>query len=180
MANPKLARRYAQAIFQLASDAKAAGPVGNELKTIGDAIDDNESALNFFLSPVVDRAEKERALTTAFEGKVNELTLHTLLLLVRKRREALLGEIVREYEALELASRGMDSLTITSAKPLEAAQLREVVGQLEKLYGKKFEVTTRVQPDLIGGMRILMGDRRVDGTIEGRFQELARTLFARN
>lgn len=180
MANPKLARRYAQAIFQLASEQGAAAPVGNELKTLSEAIEDNASALNFFLSPVVDRAEKERALLTAFDGKVHEVTLHSLLLLVRKRREALLGEIVREYEALELASRGMDSLTITSARPLEAAQLRDVVAQLEKIYGKKFEVTARVQPDLIGGLRILMGDRRVDGTIEGRFQELARTLFARN
>ena len=180
MANPKLARRYAQAIFQLASEQKAGPTVGNELETLSEAIEDNASALNFFLSPVVDRAEKERALLTAFDGKVHEVTLHSLLLLVRKRREALLGEIVREYQALELDSRGMNSLTITSAKPLEAAQLRDVVAQLEKIYGKKFEVTARVQPDLIGGLRILMGDRRVDGTIEGRFQELARTLFARN
>jgi F-type H+-transporting ATPase subunit delta len=180
MANPKLARRYAQAVFQLASEQNAAAQVGGELATLSAAIEDNQSALNFFLSPVVGRGEKERALTAAFDGKVHELTLHALLLLVRKRREALLQEIVHEFEALQLASRGMDSLTITSAKPLEAGQLRDVVAQLEKIYGKKFEVTQRVQPDLIGGLRILMGDRRVDGSIEGRFQELARTLFARN
>ena len=180
MANQKLARRYATAVFELASEAKAVEQVGKELRVLSDAIADNESALNFFLSPVVDRKEKERTLVAAFDGKAHPVALHTMLLLVRKRREALLREIVAEYAALELASRGEDSLTITSAKPLEAGELRNIVSQLERIYGKKFEVTQIVQPGLIGGLRILMGDRRVDGSVEGRFQELARTLFARN
>ncbi len=180
MANQKLARRYATAIFQLASEANAVEQVGKELRILSDAIDDNASALNFFLSPVVDRKEKERTLVAAFDGKAHPVALHTMLLLVRKRREALLREIVAEYAALEMAARGVNALTITSAKPLESGELRDIVSQLENIYGKKFEVTQIVQPDLIGGLRILMGDRRVDGSVEGRFQELARTLFARN
>jgi len=180
MANQKLARRYATAVFQLASEQNAVEQVGSELRILSDAIEDNQSALNFFLSPVVNRAEKESTLVAAFNGKAHPVALHTMLLLVRKRREGLLREIVSEYGALEMAARGLDALTITSAKPLEAAELHKVVAQLEKIYGKKFEVTQRVQPDLIGGLRIFMGDRRVDGSVEGRFQELARTLFARN
>jgi len=179
MANQKLARRYATAIFQLATEAGAVEQVGKELRVLSDAIEDNASALNFFLSPVVDRKEKERTLVAAFDGKAHPVALHTMLLLVRKRREGLLREIVAEYAALELASRGEDALTITSAKRLDAGELRNIVSQLEKIYGKKFDVTQIVQPGLIGGLRILMGDRRVDGSVEGRFQELARTL-ARN
>ena len=180
MVNQTLARRYATAIFQLAGEQGAVDQVGSELRILSDAIEDNESALNFFLSPVVERAQKEQTLTAAFEGKAHPIALHAMLLLVRKRREALLRQIVREYGALELAARGLEPLTITSAKPLEAAELRQLVAQLEKIYDKKFEITQRVQPDLIGGVRILMGDRRVDGSVEGRFQELARTLMARN
>lgn len=180
MANQKLARRYATAIFQLASESKAVEQVGKELRVLSDAIEDNQSALNFFLSPVVDRKEKERTLVAAFDGKAHPIALHAMLLLVRKRREGLLREIVAEYEALEMAARGVNALTITSAKPLEAGELRNIVAQLEKIYGKTFEVTQIVQPGLIGGLRILMGDRRVDGSVEGRFQELARTLYARN
>ena len=180
MVNQTLARRYATAIFQLAGEQRAVDQVGSELRILSDAIEDNESALNFFLSPVVERVQKEQTLTAAFEGKAHPIALHAMLLLVRKRREGLLRQIVREYGALELAARGLEPLTITSAKPLEAAELRELVSQLEKIYDKKFEVTQRVQPDLIGGVRILMGDRRVDGSVEGRFQALARTLMARN
>jgi len=180
MANQTLARRYATAIFQLAGEQRAVGQVGSELRVLSDAIQDNESALNFFLSPVVDREQKEQTLVAAFDGKAHPIALHAMLLLVRKRREGLLRQIVREYGALELAARGLEPLTITTAKPLEAAELRALVAQLEKIYGKKFEVTQRVQSDLIGGVRILMGDRRIDGSVEGRFEELARTLLARN
>jgi F-type H+-transporting ATPase subunit delta len=87
---------------------------------------------------------------------------------------------VRQYDALQLQARGEEPLTITSAKQLSADELRSLVSRLEKLYGKKFSVTQTVQPNLIGGVRIMMGDRRIDGTVEGRLEELTRTLFAKN
>ena len=180
MANETVARRYALAVFQLAEEARAVDTVGTDLHVLGDAIYDDQTTKGFFLSPVIDRKEKERVLESAFAGKAHDIALHTVLLLVRKRREALLTEIVRQYDALQLKARGEEPLTVTSAKELPAAELRALVGRLEKLYGKKFSVTQTVQPNLIGGVRIMMGDRRIDGTVEGRLEELTRTLFAKN
>lgn len=179
MANETVARRYAVAIFQLADEAHAVDAVGNDLHALRDAIYGDQTTQGFFLSPVVDRKEKERILEASFAGKSHDIAMHTVLLLVRKRREALLREIVEQYDALQLQARGEEPLTIASARELPADELRSIVGRLEKLYGKKFAVTQRVQPGLIGGVRILMGDRRVDGTVEGRLEELSRTLFAR-
>ncbi len=128
---------------------------------------------------MIDRKEKERILQSTFAGKVHEIALNALLLLVRKRRESLLAEIARQYGALQMQARGAQPLTITSAKELSYEELRAMVGRLETTYEKKFEVTQRVDPSLIGGVRIMMGDRRIDGSIEGRLQELSRTLFAK-
>jgi F-type H+-transporting ATPase subunit delta len=180
MANETVARRYALAVFQLADEQHAVDAVGRDLHVLSDAIYEDATTKGFFLSPVIDRKEKERVLTSAFAGKVHDIAMHTLLLLVRKRREALLGEIVRQYDALQLQARGEEPLTITSAKELSGGELRALVDRLEKLYGKKFSVTQTVQPNLIGGVRIMMGDRLIDGTVEGRLEELTRTLFARN
>ena len=180
MADETVARRYALAVFQLASEAGAVDGVGKDLHTIGSAIYDDESTKGFFLSPVIDRKEKARVLEAAFGGKSHEIALHTLLLLVRKRREALLREVVRQYAALEMEGRGAEPLELTSAKELTKDELRSLVDRLEKTYGKKFDVRQKVDPSLIGGVRIMMGDRRVDGSVEGRLEELTRTLFAKN
>ncbi|HKU68904.1 MAG TPA: ATP synthase F1 subunit delta [Candidatus Baltobacteraceae bacterium] len=179
MANETVARRYALAVFALADEQRAIDTVGKDLHVLRDAIYEDQTTKGFFLSPVIDRKEKERVLSAAFGGKADEIAMHTVLLLVRKRREALLREIVEQYDALQMQARGEEPLTVTSAKEMSASELRSLVDRLEKLYGKKFSVTQAVQPGLIGGVRIMMGDRRIDGTVEGRLEELTRTLFAK-
>ena len=92
---------------------------------------------------------------------------------MRKRREALLGAIVEEYLRCSEPRAARSRLTIESARALDEPKPR-AGRQLERIYGKKFEVTQRVDPELIGGVRILMGDRRIDGTVVGRLDALAR------
>ena len=180
MVNETLARRYAIAIFSFAQERDAIDRVGDDLTTIDAAIEQHAPTHDFFVAPVIDRQEKERVLLTAFEGKVDQIALHALLLLVRKRREALLHAIVTEYHKLQLAARGAESLTLTSASALTRDELRAMVERLERVYSKKFDVSQVVDPKVIGGVRILMGDRRIDGTVSGRLEALARELFASN
>jgi F-type H+-transporting ATPase subunit delta len=180
VANEKLARRYASAIFSLAGESNAIDRVGNDLARIRDVLDGDAGIYTFFVAPIVDRKEKELALTAAFSQQVDDLALHALLLMVRKRREGLFAETVDEYRKLQLAARGEETIVLTSAKPLSADELAKTVARLQALYAKKFEVKQVVDPSVIGGVRILMGDRRVDGTVAGRLDTLARTLFARN
>ena len=180
MANETLARRYANAVFSLAQDRNAIAKIGNDLAALTDAIYADPTTAAFFTAPIVDRYEKERAFSAVFSGKVDEVALHSLLLLVRKHREALLREIVAQYRILERRARGAEPLTVTTAKPLSADELRSMVARLEKHYGKTFEVTQRVDAGVIGGARITMGDRRIDGTVAGRLEELSRQLFAQN
>jgi F-type H+-transporting ATPase subunit delta len=178
--NETLAGRYASAIFSLASAAGSGDQVGSDLEAIGRTLDESALAHDFFVAPVIARQDKERVLVAAFEGRVNEIALHTLLLLIRKRREALLPAIVEEYKKLQLQARGAERLWITSARRLDPAELRSIVAPLQQLYDKQFEVHQTVNPNLIGGARILIGDRRIDGTVSGRLDALARTLYAEN
>jgi F-type H+-transporting ATPase subunit delta len=101
-------------------------------------------------------------------------------LLVRKRREKLLPAMVTAFRRLQMEARGTEGLRITSARALPREELDAMVARLERVYGKKFEVEHVVDPTTIGGVRVLMGDRRVDGTVAGRLEALARELFASN
>lgn len=178
MANETLARRYAQAIFDLAGESEKVAEVGRDLRTVWSAIEEDPGVTRFFYSPIVDRTEKQKILIDAFAGKVEELALHALLLLVRKRRERLLQEIVQQFEALEQAARGAEPLTIVSARELPQNEVAFMVSRLSKIYGKQFDVQQQVDPSLLGGVRIQMGDVAIDGTVAGKLDELSRTLLA--
>jgi F-type H+-transporting ATPase subunit delta len=180
MRNETLARRYATAIFSLAKAARTIDAVGRDLATLADSIYGSDDARRFYLSPVIERKKKEAALFNVFNGRISEIGLNSLLLLVRKRREALLAPIVAEYQKLALAAAGKEPLEIVSARELEPNELSAIVVRLSRSYGKTFDVTQRTDPSLLGGVRITMGDRRIDGSLAGRLDELSRELFARN
>jgi F-type H+-transporting ATPase subunit delta len=178
--NETLARRYATAVFELASGAGSVERVGAELDTILRTINADPTILQYFTSPVVNRVEKEKTLLESLGGKVGDIPLHTVLLLVRKRREPLLGDLVEEYRKIARDSRGVELLMVTTARELSKAELDAMVARLEQTYGKKFEASVTLDPSLIGGVRIAMGDRVIDGSVAGRLEELTRSLFASN
>lgn len=180
MPSEAVARRYAAAVYSLASEQGVVERVGSDLNALAEAVSGDPASRAFFISPIVGRDEKARVLSAAFSKKAHDIALHTVLLLVRKRREPLLSEIVRQYRALEMQAQGAEPVTLATANPVGDRELREIVSRLEKAYGKRFAVTQRRDPHLIGGLRITMGDRRIDGSVERRLQELTRTLAPRN
>jgi len=175
MPNEKLARRYATAVFQLAQEAGKVEAVQHDLHTFVEALDRDETVRKFFRSPVVDRKEKETIVAQAF-AKLDPIALHTVLLLIRKRRESSAETIVQQFDVLEREARGAQELRVVTARPLAQNELDALVQRLSAAYRTKFDVTQSVDPSLIGGIRITMGDRLIDGTIAGRLDDIALLL----
>ena len=175
-ANRTLARRYATAVYSLAVDRKAVERVGTSLAALVEGIEANPIVAQFFVAPIVDRYEKERILSEVLGGRVDEIAFHTLLLLVRKHREPILRAVLEEFRSLEMAGRGVEPLTIAASHELSQRDLAALAERIEAIYGRKFEPRLVVDPELVGGLRITMGDRLIDGTVAGRLDELARAL----
>ena len=177
MANETVARRYATAVFDLARKSGSVEKIGTDLRAISTTIYGSDDVRRFFLSPVFDRKQKESLLAQAFGPSVDVIALHTLLLLVRKRREALLPGIVTAYDKIALAAAAKESLEIVSARDLSPEAVSEIAGRLGRRYGKTFEVTSRTDASLLGGVRITMGDLRIDGSLAARIDDIARELI---
>jgi F-type H+-transporting ATPase subunit delta len=175
MPNETLARRYATAVFQLAQEAGKTSAIQRDLHAFIDLLDADAGVRRFFRSPVIDRAEKSDVIGRALSA-FDPIALHTVLLLIRKRRETLVGEIVAQFDLLDRALRGSQSLDVVSARPLPKPELDALVARLAASFDTKFDVTQSVDPELIGGVRITMGDRQADGTIAGRLDDIARLL----
>jgi F-type H+-transporting ATPase subunit delta len=175
MANETLARRYATAIFGLAKDADVISRVHDDLHVVKTVLDSDAEIRRFFRSPVIDRKDKAGVVERSFGG-LHEISLHTVLLLVRKRRESIFDEIIVQYDLLEERNRGASPLRIESARELDPGELRDLVERLGRRYGTTFDVTQTVDPALIGGVRITLGDKQIDGSVAGRLDELARML----
>jgi F-type H+-transporting ATPase subunit delta len=169
MAGETLARRYATAIFGLATEANAVDRVRTDLHAFVAALAADDAVRRFYVAPIVDREEKAGVIEQSFGGLSD-------MLLIRKRREGMIEEIVRQYDRLEREARGAQTLRVTTARSLSQAELDALVAKLSKAYGTPFDVTQTVEPDLIGGVRITMNDKRIDGTIAGRLDDLARML----
>lgn len=178
MSPQTIARRYAVALFELAKEAGTLDQTAAELQAIRQGIDTDAAVRRFFRSPVVDRRGKNALLRGTFAEKVGPLALNVLSLLIRKRREALLGHVVTEYQQLLLNEKQREPLKISSARPIAPDELDAMVARLSDVYGKQFEVSTSVDPSLLGGVQIKLGDRYIDGSVSGRLDELARELFA--
>jgi F-type H+-transporting ATPase subunit delta len=174
-----VARRYALATFRLAQDAGALDKIGHDLQGILALLQSAPALWRFFVSPVVDRARKAEILERVLDRRVDRLAVNVLLLLVRKRREALFPVVTTEYDNLVLAERAREPLDIVSAQPLSRSELERMVARLSRVYDKQFEVSTTVDPALLGGVRFTMGDRHIDGSLSGRLDELARELFSK-
>ena len=177
MPSQRLARRYAIAVFSAAAESDAIARVGDDLAFAARTLRDDALARDFFVAPVVERADKERVVRRAFEGSLHEVALHALLLLVRKRRERLLDEIVAEYRELERTARNTRAVVITCAQPLEPSVLDRLLRLLEETYGTRFEPNVHVDPSVIGGIRLTFADTRIDDTVAGRLERLAHTLL---
>lgn len=174
-----IARNYAETLLSLADRHGGDATVD----AFGDAIDGVAELLRreprireFLATPRVDSEAKQRALRASLEGRVPELFLRFVLVVVDKRRQALFGQIADEYRALVDERRGRMRASITLSHPADEALRREIIGSLERRFGKTMVADFQVDPALIGGVVIRVGDQILDGSFRRRVSTLRRRL----
>lgn len=173
-----VARRYARALYELAAEGGAAVRVEEELSGVAERLRQQPDFARLLASPLVPVEEKKAALRAALAGVVSPLVLDFLLLLVEKQRERVLPAVAQELRRLVMAAERVADAELVLAAPLAQPELDRMAAQLEQATGRRVRLTSRVDPALIGGMVLRIGDRKIDGSLRGRLTRLRAFLAA--
>ena len=168
-----IARPYAEALFQ-AAGAQAASFV-EPLQALA-SVASNADLRQFADNPKVAESQVVDVIAGVAGGQLAPALKNLLSLVVENRRLVALPEIAAQYRALVNAQTGVSDARITSAFPLDAAQLADVVGTLERRFGRKLKATVDVDPSLIGGVRVEVGDEVLDTSVAARLEQMRVAL----
>lgn len=178
MAQPvAAARRYADAAFEVALRDGQLDGWRDDLALAGDLLTRPEVA-PIVASPAIPQAQRLGLVSELLERRVRPGVLRLVGLLVARGRVGILPRVVEEYARLLNAHRGIVTATVTSAVPLTADETAAIRSRVEAMAGSAVELRTGVDPGLLGGLTIQVGDRLLDASIRGRLERLRDQLHA--
>ena len=175
----KLAKNYAQALIDLTeNNISQQEEYLNELKEITQLITSVENSKKVFNSPAISKDEKKNLLNKLFQGKLNQKLLNFLFLLIDNQRFNLICEIHDEVQNLVNKSKGIIIAEVSSANELDQITLENIKKKLENSFREngKISLKTKVEPGLIGGLKVQINDLVYDGSVKGRLENLKRRL----
>ncbi len=170
-----VARPYAEAVFALAREQNAL-PVWAEMLRIASSVASQARVRSALDNPRLSVAAKEALFLTICADKLNADGKSFVRVLLEADRLGLLPEIRELFEALKDAADGVARVQISSAFPIGDTELSGLKSALERRVGKKIEATVSVEPELIGGAKIVIGDTVIDGSVQGELQAMASHL----
>jgi len=169
--------RYAQALFDLANDQKQIAAVEADLKSLKAAIAESRDLRILLGSPAFGSEDKAKGLVAVgAAAKFNMTTLKFLGLLAANGRASALQSVITSFEALSAAARGAVSAEVVTALPLSAAQAKGVQAALRQALGKDPEISTRVDPAILGGIKVKVGSRLFDASLKSKLDSLKFAL----
>jgi F-type H+-transporting ATPase subunit delta len=174
-----LAGRYASALFDLASEAGTVTAVESDLDKLEAGLSESTELALLTTSPKVSRDAAKKSLwgVSAIMG-LSELTQNFLGTLAQNRRLSKLPAIIRSFRAIAAAQRGEVSAEVASAHALTDSQLDQLKAKLTAREGRTVKLTTKVDPDLLGGLVVTIGSKRIDGSIRTRLNSLSQAMKA--
>lgn len=174
-----LAGRYASALFDLASENGTVTAVESDLESLAKALAESADFTALTTNPRISRANAQKTLAAlAKVMKLSPLTGNFLGVLATNRRLAKLPAVIRAFRAIAAAQRGEVSAEVASAHPLSAAQVETLRQKLTAREGRTVMLTARTDPDLLGGLVVTLGSKRIDASIRTRLNTLAQAMKA--
>lgn len=169
--------RYASALFDLASENGVVTAIEADLEKLGAALRESAEFIALIRNPQISREAAGKAVDSvaALLG-LSDLTKNFLGVLSANRRLSALPEIIRAFQAIAAAQRGEATADVATAHALTDEQVEQLRQKLEAREGRNVKIRTSVDPELLGGLVVTIGSKRIDSSIRTRLNSLAQAM----
>lgn len=174
MTGSRAAIRYAKAILSLSLDLKKADQVNDDMKFLFSTLEENEELQIMLDNPVIKTESKRLILSSLFDKKIDNLSLGLINLLIDNKRLPLLTEVAKQYTILYNQHKGSQVGEVTTAIALTDSLKKKVLLKVNELTGKKVTLKNIIDPAIIGGFILRVGDKQFDASIIGKMNNLRR------
>ncbi len=171
------ARRYAEAAFQVAMRDGTLDAWRRELDAAAEVVAD-QRVLHVLANPAIPTEERASVLDKLLGDRASTPVQNLIQLLLRRGRIEELPRVAAEFRRLDDQRQGITHATATSAAPLTPDEVRALTARLEQSTGGRIALDVEVDPSLLGGLVVRVGDRMIDGSVRGRLERLRNQLIS--
>jgi len=175
MKGTKVAARYAKSLLELALEKGNLDAVVNDMRYLRQVTAENHALEVLFNSPIVPATKKIEAFKEVF-GQFEALSLSFLTLITNKGRENFMPTIAQSFLDMVKEHKGIVPVELITAVALDEATRNNIMAKIEASVKGTLEVTETIDPDIIGGFIVNMGDRRIDASVKSQFNKLKQSL----
>jgi ATP synthase F1 delta subunit len=170
-----IAEVYARSLFEVAKEHDVLDRVHDELGEFAEALSEDRELQVFLFSPYFSSGEKREGVTKIVSD-ADERFVNFLELLAERHRMPALFRIRREFEALWAEENQLLPVTVTSAVELDEGVVEDIGKRIQEQTGRKVELSSNVDPDVLGGLKLQVGNMVLDGTVRNRLERLRKTV----
>lgn len=171
-----VAKRYAEALFEVASESNELDSVKEEIQFVADIFKSNPELKTIFTHPRLSKDEKKTMVDELFKGKISESVLNLIYITIDKGRERYLEDISKEYTVFSNEEQGIVEAKALTAVLMSDDELASLEEKLSNQFNKKVQLINQVDESVIGGVLLKIGDKVVDGSIRGKLEDVQREL----
>jgi len=171
----EIARVYARSLFEVARERDKLDEVREQLGQFADTLEGERDMAIFFFSPYFSTGEKKQGLERAVTG-ADEVFTNFLELLVDKHRMPVIFRIRRAYDTLWEEEHRLLPVQVTSAIELDAKIVKQIGERIGERTERRVELTTRVEPDILGGIVVQVGNSILDASVRNRLEQLRKQV----
>ena len=171
----EIAEVYARSLFEVAKEHDVLDRVHEELGEFAEALSEDRNLQVFLFSPYFSSGEKQKGVTSIVSD-ADERIVNFLELLAERHRMPALFRIKREFDALWAEEHQLLPVTVTSAIELDQGLVDEIGKRIQDQTGRKVELSSNVDPDVLGGLMVRVGNMVLDGTVRNRLERLRKQV----